>query len=63
MVTKFIKRMLRAAGMPIRIERLIQVFSYVEKSCKEEKAPRKNQCLHDLIMWAIYVVRVRMSPY
>jgi hypothetical protein len=41
-VTKFTKRMLRATGMPIRIKRLIQDFSYVEKSCKEEKVPRKN---------------------
>jgi hypothetical protein len=50
MVTKFTKRMLRATEMPIRIKRLIQDFLYVEKSCKEEKVPRKNQCLHDLIM-------------
>jgi hypothetical protein len=50
MVTKFTKRMLRATGMRIRIERLIQDFSYVEKSCKEEKVPRKNECLHHLIM-------------
>jgi hypothetical protein len=45
--------MLRAMRMSIRIKRLIQDFSYVEKSCKEENVPRKNQCLHDLIMWAI----------
>jgi hypothetical protein len=50
MITKFTKKMLRAMGRPIRIKRLIQDFSYVEKSCKEEKVPRKNQCLHDLIM-------------
>jgi hypothetical protein len=42
MVTKFTKRMLRAAGMHIRIERLIQESLYVEKSCKKEKVPRKN---------------------
>jgi hypothetical protein len=42
MVTKFTKRMLRATRMSIRIKRLIQDFSYVEKSCKEEKVPCKN---------------------
>jgi hypothetical protein len=42
MVTKFTKRMLRATRMPIRIERFIQDFSYVEKSCKDEKIPHKN---------------------
>jgi hypothetical protein len=50
MVTKFTKRMLRTTGMPIRIKRLIQDFSHIEKSCKEDNIPRKNQCLHDLIM-------------
>jgi lauroyl/myristoyl acyltransferase len=50
MITKFTKKMLRAMGRPIRIERLIQVFFVCRKSCKEEKVPRKNQCLHDLIM-------------
>jgi hypothetical protein len=39
MVTKFPKRMLRAMGSPIRIQRLIQEFSYVKKSYKEEKVP------------------------
>jgi hypothetical protein len=42
MITKFTKKMLRATGRPIRIERLIQDFLYVEKYCKEEKVPRKN---------------------
>jgi hypothetical protein len=37
MVTKFPKRILREMGRPIRIERIIQEFSYVKKSCKEEK--------------------------
>jgi hypothetical protein len=50
MITKFTKKMLRATGRPIRIERLIQVFFVCRKSCKEEKVPRKNQCLYDLIM-------------
>jgi hypothetical protein len=50
MITKFTKKMLRATGRPIRIERLIQDFSYVENLAKEEKVPRKNQCIHDLIM-------------
>jgi hypothetical protein len=34
MVTKFSKRMLRATGMPIRIERIIQEFLYVENPVK-----------------------------
>jgi hypothetical protein len=50
MITKFTKKMLRATGRPIKIERLIQVFFVCRKSCKEEKVPRKNQCLHDSIM-------------
>jgi hypothetical protein len=50
MITKFSKKILRATGRPIRIERLIQDFSYVGNLAKEEKVPRKNQCLHDLIM-------------
>jgi hypothetical protein len=39
MVTKFTKRMLRAMGMPIKIERLIQEFSYVENLAKRKKYP------------------------
>jgi hypothetical protein len=39
MITKFTKKMLRAMERPIRIKRLIQKISYVEKSCKEEKVP------------------------
>jgi hypothetical protein len=39
MVTKFTKRMLRATGMPIRIERLIQEFVYVENLIKRRKYP------------------------
>jgi hypothetical protein len=42
MVTKFPKRMLRATGRSIRIKRLIQEFSSVEKPCEEEKVPYKN---------------------
>jgi hypothetical protein len=40
MVTKFTKRMLRATGMSIRIERLIQEISYVE-NLKRRKYPVK----------------------
>jgi hypothetical protein len=39
MVTKFTKRMLRATGMTIRIESLIQDFSYVENLAKRRKHP------------------------
>jgi hypothetical protein len=39
MVTKVTKRMLRATGMPIRIEKLIQDFSYVENLVKKRKYP------------------------
>jgi hypothetical protein len=39
MVTKFTKRMLRATGMPIRIERLIHEFLYVENLVKRRKYP------------------------
>jgi hypothetical protein len=39
MVTKFIKRMFWAMGMPIIIERLIQEFSYVENLVKRRKYP------------------------
>jgi hypothetical protein len=37
MITKFTKKMLRATGRPIRIERLIQVFLYVENLAKRRK--------------------------
>jgi hypothetical protein len=37
MITKFTKGMLRAMGMPIRIERLIQEFLYVENLVKKRK--------------------------
>jgi hypothetical protein len=50
MITKFTKKILRATERHIRIKRLIQVFFVCRKSCKEEKVPCKNQCLHDLIM-------------
>jgi hypothetical protein len=36
-VTKFPKRILRATGRPIIIERLIQKFSYVENLVKRRK--------------------------
>jgi hypothetical protein len=39
MVTKFTKKILRAMGRPIRIERLIQDFSYVENLVKRRKYP------------------------
>jgi hypothetical protein len=39
MVTKFTKKMLRATGRPIRIEGLIQDFSYVENLVKRRKYP------------------------
>jgi hypothetical protein len=37
MVTKFAKRMLRATGRTIRIERLIHEFLYVENLVKRRK--------------------------
>jgi hypothetical protein len=37
MITKFTKKMLRATGRPIRIERLIQVFLYIENLAKMRK--------------------------
>jgi hypothetical protein len=37
MLTKFANRMLKAMGRPIRIERLIQEFSYVENLVKRRK--------------------------
>jgi hypothetical protein len=37
MVTKFTKKMLRETGRPIRIERLIQDFLYVENLAKRRK--------------------------
>jgi hypothetical protein len=39
MITKFPKRMLRATGRPIRIERLMQELLYVEKLVKRRKYP------------------------
>jgi hypothetical protein len=39
MITKFTKKMLRATGRPIRIERLIQDFSYIENLVKRRKYP------------------------
>jgi hypothetical protein len=39
MVTKFAKRMLRKIGRPIRIERLINEFSYVENLVRGESIP------------------------
>jgi lauroyl/myristoyl acyltransferase len=53
MITKFTKKMLRATGRPIRNRKINTRFLVYRKSCKEEKVPRKNQCLHDLIMSAI----------
>jgi hypothetical protein len=46
MVTKFPKRMLRATGSPIIIERLIQEFLYVENLAKRRKYPvRISACV------------------
>jgi hypothetical protein len=39
MITKFTKKMLRATGRPIRFERLIQYFSYIENLVKRRKYP------------------------
>jgi hypothetical protein len=39
MITKFTKKMLRATRRPIRIERLIQDFLYVENLVKRRKYP------------------------
>jgi hypothetical protein len=39
MITKFTKKMLRAMGRNIRIERLIQDFSYIENLGKRRKYP------------------------
>jgi hypothetical protein len=39
MITKLTKKMLRATGRPIRIERLIQDFLYVENLAKRRKYP------------------------
>jgi hypothetical protein len=39
MITKFTKKMLRAMRRSIRIERLIQDFSYVENLAKRRKYP------------------------
>jgi hypothetical protein len=47
MVTKLPKRMLRAMERPIRIDRIIHEFSYVENPVKRRKYP----------------VRVRVSPH
>jgi hypothetical protein len=41
MITMFPKRMLRATGGPIRIERLIKKI-VCRKSCKEKKVHCKN---------------------
>jgi hypothetical protein len=38
-ITKFTRKMLRATGRPIRIERLIQDFSYVKNLVKRRKYP------------------------
>jgi hypothetical protein len=39
MITKFTKKMLRSTKRPIRIERLIQDFSYIENLIKRRKYP------------------------
>jgi hypothetical protein len=39
MITKFTKKMLRATRRPIRIERLIQDFSYIGNLAKMRKYP------------------------
>jgi hypothetical protein len=50
MVTKFPKRMLKATGRPIRIERLIQEFLYVENLVKMRNYPRRISANVNLIM-------------
>jgi hypothetical protein len=37
MVTKFVKRILRATRRPIRIKRVIKEFAYVENPVKRRK--------------------------
>jgi hypothetical protein len=39
MVTKFAKRILKAMRRPIRIERVIHEYSYVENPVKRRKYP------------------------
>jgi hypothetical protein len=39
MITKLSKKMLRATGRPIRIERLIQDFLYIGNLAKRRKYP------------------------
>jgi hypothetical protein len=39
MITKFAKRILRATGRPIRIEKVIHEFLYVENPIKRRKYP------------------------
>jgi hypothetical protein len=41
MITKFTKKMLRATERPIRIERLIQDFSYIGNLAKKRKYPER----------------------
>jgi hypothetical protein len=41
MITKFAKRMLKTMGRSIRIEKLIQKFSYIKNHVKR-KVPREN---------------------
>jgi hypothetical protein len=41
MITKFTKKMLRATGRSIRIERSIQQFSHIENLVKRRKYPVK----------------------
>jgi hypothetical protein len=42
MITKFPKIILRATGRPIRIERIIPEFLYVENLLKKRKCPVKK---------------------
>jgi hypothetical protein len=42
MVTKFVERILRAIGRPIRIKRIIQEFSYVENHVGNISNKSKN---------------------
>jgi hypothetical protein len=42
MVTKFVERILRAIGRPIKIKRIIQEFSYVENHVGNISNKSKN---------------------
>jgi hypothetical protein len=47
MVTKFTKRNVKSNGKIYKNQKINTRFFVCRKSCKEEKVPRKIQCLHD----------------